>query len=302
MTSGGKQTFHAAALPHEVKRLLVATDLSARSDRPLERALELASRHGAALTVLHVIDENLPDAAQEPAIQAARAEMQACVDKLGKGCNVPVTLSVVPGCDHQDILAAADAVQADIIMLGVHRNDPDRALLTGTTMEKVLRTGTVPVLVVANQVRGSYKTVVIAVDFSIYARFAVQSAFAVAPDADFHVVHAFPAPFKGFIRDNEARRQARHDHEVKMIKMIEDEIDGLVASSLGMDSSLPHFHKIVRQGDVHEGLHSAVEEVKPDLLVMGTHGRAGVAHMVLGSVAETFLSRPPCDVLAVKAW
>ena len=42
--------------------------------------------------------------------------------------------------------------------------------------------------------------------------------------------------------------------------------------------------------------------VKDDDLVVGTHGRTGVARALLGSIAEDLLSNPPCDVLAVKAW
>jgi nucleotide-binding universal stress UspA family protein len=39
-----------------------------------------------------------------------------------------------------------------------------------------------------------------------------------------------------------------------------------------------------------------------DLLVAGTHGRTGVAHALLGSVAEDLLLQAHCDVLIAKAW
>jgi nucleotide-binding universal stress UspA family protein len=38
-----------------------------------------------------------------------------------------------------------------------------------------------------------------------------------------------------------------------------------------------------------------------DLIVMGTHGRTGISHALLGSVAERVLRRAPCPVLVVKA-
>ena len=37
-----------------------------------------------------------------------------------------------------------------------------------------------------------------------------------------------------------------------------------------------------------------------DLIVMGTHGRSGVAHLVLGSVAERVVRTAPCAVLTVR--
>jgi nucleotide-binding universal stress UspA family protein len=42
------------------------------------------------------------------------------------------------------------------------------------------------------------------------------------------------------------------------------------------------------------------QEVKADLIVMGTHGRTGVGRLLLGSVAEAVLRRAPCPVLTLK--
>jgi nucleotide-binding universal stress UspA family protein len=39
---------------------------------------------------------------------------------------------------------------------------------------------------------------------------------------------------------------------------------------------------------------------KYDLLVMGTHGRTGLSHMLMGSVAEKVVRRAPCPVLTVR--
>ena len=41
------------------------------------------------------------------------------------------------------------------------------------------------------------------------------------------------------------------------------------------------------------------QEQKIDLVVMGTHGRTGIAHLILGSVAEHVLRKSPCPVLTV---
>jgi nucleotide-binding universal stress UspA family protein len=50
--------------------------------------------------------------------------------------------------------------------------------------------------------------------------------------------------------------------------------------------------------------HAIVEHAKNggfDLIVMGTHGRTGVSHVVMGSVAERVLRKAPCPVLTVRA-
>jgi nucleotide-binding universal stress UspA family protein len=56
----------------------------------------------------------------------------------------------------------------------------------------------------------------------------------------------------------------------------------------------------VREGTPHAEIVAFAAEAKVDLIVMGTHGRSGLAHMFLGSVTERVLRRAPCPVLAVR--
>lgn len=56
---------------------------------------------------------------------------------------------------------------------------------------------------------------------------------------------------------------------------------------------------------MEEGNPSAIilrvaEEIKPDLIVLGSHGRTGLKRLLMGSVAETVLRKAPCPVLIVK--
>jgi nucleotide-binding universal stress UspA family protein len=55
----------------------------------------------------------------------------------------------------------------------------------------------------------------------------------------------------------------------------------------------------VEHGWPEDVIHHAIEQTKPDLVVIGTHARSGIGHAVLGSVAEWVLIEARCDVLAV---
>jgi universal stress protein A len=60
-------------------------------------------------------------------------------------------------------------------------------------------------------------------------------------------------------------------------------------------------HKtIVYAGDVAGSIVQAVNQFQPDVLVMATHGRTGLAHFVLGSVAEAVVRRAICPVLTIR--
>ncbi len=57
---------------------------------------------------------------------------------------------------------------------------------------------------------------------------------------------------------------------------------------------------IVRNGITHETICEVATEVGADLVVMATHGRKGLGHLVLGSVTERVLRDAPCPMLVIK--
>jgi nucleotide-binding universal stress UspA family protein len=57
----------------------------------------------------------------------------------------------------------------------------------------------------------------------------------------------------------------------------------------------------VRTGNAAKEILEAARETNADLMVMGTRGRTGIAHIVMGSVAERVVRLAPCPVLTLKA-
>jgi universal stress protein A len=58
---------------------------------------------------------------------------------------------------------------------------------------------------------------------------------------------------------------------------------------------------IVYTGDVIGSIFQALEKFQPDLLVMATHGRTGIARFVLGSVAAAVVRKASCPVLTIRS-
>jgi len=56
----------------------------------------------------------------------------------------------------------------------------------------------------------------------------------------------------------------------------------------------------VVKGDPREALVDAARTLRADLVVVGSHGRTGLAKLVLGSVANHVVTHAPCSVLVVK--
>jgi nucleotide-binding universal stress UspA family protein len=58
---------------------------------------------------------------------------------------------------------------------------------------------------------------------------------------------------------------------------------------------------LLAEGDPFDAIVRTAGELGADLIVMGTHGRRGIAHALLGSVAEKLVQKGPCPVLTVRA-
>ena len=125
-------------------------------------------------------------------------------------------------------------------------------------------------------------------DFSTNAAKAVEFAEKLAreADAELFLIHAFDTPATFTISGQEHPRDPR----------IEQELDAVLANS-------PHNYKIHRQQ--HAGIPGEVicwmaQDLNCDLIVMGTHGRGGLQHVLFGSIAEHVLRHARCPVLTIR--
>lgn len=282
-----------------MKRLLMATDLSGRSDRALARAFCIARDHGAGLTIVHVVDQDLPAALADAQEAAARQSIRGHVEALSDDGAPEITIEVVQGRAYAGILELSEKNECEMIVLGLHHEDSVLDMFRGTTAERVIRAGNSPVLLVKERPSAPYHRIMVAVDFSVYSRRAVEFAVRFAPAGEFHLVHAYDVPFRGFLYGRDTRQQVSDQHRAQFQDMVEGEMATFLT---GLDATAPRLEQIMQEGAVREVIHRQFDRLKPDLLVIGTHGRTGVAHAFLGSVAEDLLRTPPCDVLAVKAW
>jgi nucleotide-binding universal stress UspA family protein len=66
------------------------------------------------------------------------------------------------------------------------------------------------------------------------------------------------------------------------------------------DPKVPVEHRLA-EGNAAAEILRVAEEAKCDVIVLGTHGRTGLARLLLGSVAEQVLRRASCPVLTVRA-
>ncbi|MEM9725396.1 MAG: universal stress protein [Pseudomonadota bacterium] len=276
-----------------MKKLLVASDLSERSERAVQRAVQLASAHGAALTALSVVDNDLPADMAEAHERSAAASLGQLKGRLSQADGpIEIDIRVERGDPLTQIHAVAAEIGAELIVLGVHRQRPWMDLLVGSTMERLVRGASQPVLLASDPVNGPYARALCGLDLSPSCLAALWAVSRLAPEAAIETVHAVQVPFRGLLSSNDVEEASPFLAEAR------SRMDAWLA-----DVSLPQQCVAPRllAGGRAQALGQAFQESGADLIAIGAHGRSSVSPNALGSFTEELLRRRPCDILVVRA-
>lgn len=284
--------------PHDRLRILLASDLTARSVPAFDRAVELAVSNAAHLRIVHVIRDDLLKDVGEIVYGAADEALQRhLADAKAQGAANTEAKIILAGHYDQAIIEESKQYDAHLVVLGSHRERSVQDVVLGATMERVLRLGDRPVLVVKSRPRGPYRTILAAVDFSVTSRDALEFAICLLPRGRFHVLNVYSGLLGGPSEWLGSHEAIARKHEMQLDAMIETVSREVKAELPGADFTLT---AIVDHGDPVEAATRQIGRLKPDLVVVGTHGQTGWVRARLGSVARAFLTTMPCDVLAVR--
>jgi nucleotide-binding universal stress UspA family protein len=143
-------------------QILAATDFSTRSQRAVRRAGLLAQSTGAELVLVHVVDDDQPQRLVEIETREAERTLGEQISAMAELPRERCRPMVVAGDPFDGILRTAAAMKADLIVMGAHRKQLLQDIFVGTTIERVIRTGPYPVLMVNNEVGQPYRTVLAA--------------------------------------------------------------------------------------------------------------------------------------------
>ncbi len=120
----------------------------------LQRAVQIASEHGAALTLFHACDIGARDDAQgRKLIVGAKETLRQKIRSLSLPDKIAATVRVAAGKPFVELIRAAREEESDLVVVGAHGKHFLKSLLLGTTAEKVVRKGERPVLVVKRATR-----------------------------------------------------------------------------------------------------------------------------------------------------
>lgn len=136
--------------------------------------------------------------------------------------------------------------------------------------------------------------ILVPTDFSEPSKAAIEYAVVLAKKlgADVHVVHAFELPLVGF---PDGTMTISAEMASRIINAAQKSLDELVHAH----EHSTKIHAFLEQADPRDGILAAAKKVKADLIIMGTHGRRGIARVLIGSVAENIVRTSPIPVLTI---
>lgn len=282
-----------------LRNVVVATDFSPGAVAAVRRAALLPIATGGTLSVVHVVPDAIPSGFRAALVEQGKERLRtALVDvsqvEKRRGTKVRVETELLSGAPYVAIVRHARQAGADLVVVGRHGAHGVRHAFIGSTAERVVRKGDIPVLVVHQKAIRPYRRALAAIDLSETSRRVADLALALLPrKADpLRMVHAFHVAFEGWLVGN-IREEYRREREDAATVALRDLATAYAAKGTRCRITL-------REGDPRVVVLREAVVGRCDLVVSGTHARTGVSHALLGSVAEWLVRSAPCDVAVTR--
>jgi nucleotide-binding universal stress UspA family protein len=296
-----------------IQNILCAHDFSPSSERALCYAADLARRTGATLHLTYVNEvalgplvrgEPSPVSGEEEAADDLRDQLRersgATLDAHGLDLEEGRVSYHVDrsGAVAPSLVTVAEDTDADLLVVGTQGQRGLRRAFVGSVAREVMRTASCPVLTTRAlpeteaAADPEVERIVVPIDFSETSGAALRYAGSMASiyEVPVRLVHVIEPPTMPSVYGLEAPKVTSRSVQARAEQALEE---------WGRDlrDEGPEVSYVVRRGEPTAQILD-VASAATDFLVMGTHGRAGIQRVVLGSVTEGVLSQAQGPVLS----
>lgn len=265
-------------------KILVPVDLSPHDDDSLTFAAALAVSQNGRMLLAHFVRslDGVPPARQK-------------VEEIARRQAVPCDVIVESGDALKGILAVAAREAVDLIAMSTHGRIGLARAVMGSVAEGVVRQASCPVIVARKGAAGErpVSRILAPTDFSAMSVSAVEFAADLARsfDARLELLHVVEDSQLGGGLLGREDSESEGDEEVLAIH------DQLRALAEGLGSPCG---AVVTFGTPRSAIPEVAHEHQADLIVLSTHGRTGLARLLMGSTAESVVRTAQCSVLTLR--
>lgn len=312
MTHDASTAVPSNPLEFKIERILVPLDFSPASLEALDYAVWLAKQFRAAIHLVHVYPPD--EASSVPGAGHLLFQSAEAIERLNEELTGihrkhvptfrPENCHIRSGQPYQEIVRLAREIDADLIAHSTRGHSGLKRLLLGSTAERVVRNAPCPVLVARKQEQKSkaatksfaIRTILVPTDFSRCSLAGTEYAAFLARklNATLRLFHAM-YPYTNYVFVD--RAGVRLSGLVEAVKeTARQEMDAL--KQMDFLRGLPVQTEIL-PGPAVDEICAAAGGSNVDLIVISTHGRTGLQHALIGSVAEHVVRYAECPVMVV---
>jgi universal stress protein E len=274
-------------------KLLCATDLQPKSDAAVERAFQLRRALDARLSLVHVVS---PLGADEGTLE--QRLLMASSRLAQRARHAEAGAELVVRCGRPANVVSEEAANANLIVIGPHEVEPISDALRDTFTGKLLTEARCPVLVARRPGSEPYSRVLLALDGSRATGQVVRFAerLPMAENSSFSVVHAHEPPYEAMMNTVGVGNLSVASYASASMS----QAASLIHSQLRLHSlDWRRYRVILVDSRPGPAIRQAMDETRPELLVLGTRGHGRFRRALLGSTAHEMLASADCDVLLV---
>jgi nucleotide-binding universal stress UspA family protein len=218
-------------------------------------------------------------------------------------CHTPASVRTEVRSGHvaHEILEAAAAEKADLVVVGACGLSTIQRFLLGSVAERVVRHASCPVLV-GRPLSGTLQRVVLGVDDSACSTRVTEwlRRFPLPSNAEVRLVTVLPL-LDTWLRSHVTLSPPLVEHFTTLAERERGATQaGLRRSAATLAAGGKRTVTEIRSGDAALGLLQVAEEEGADLIVVGSHGQSATERFLLGSVSEKVLRHAHCSVLIAR--
>ena len=277
-----------------MKKILVPTDFSGYSDYALALGIQLAKKMKASIKLIHIVEEptsqtfntiamvglnDMEKLFEEEILEKSREKLKKLLEKSTDG-DIELDSQLIVCKPYDSISEIITKEETDLIVIGSKGRSGLDEIIVGSNAEKVVRLASCPVITVHSKVDlNDVKKMVFATKLPInnqIAGLANNFQQLLGTTIELLWIHT------PHVIENEDKVMERFKLDIEKYEILNCNIN------------------IRKAYSIEEGILSFVEEMKADLILMATHGRKGLSHLLKGSYAEEIVNHSDRLVLTLS--
>lgn len=280
-----------------LEKIILAHDFSKSSENVVSIAIELARIFHSKVIPIHVLPNDVVNEKVRLLLnETATAKLEKTSERIkneGAEAGEPI---LEFGSPYEEIVEAAEAVSANLILTGSGAHQKEGKFQLGITTERIIQRSEKPVFVIKEGMPLNVQNILCPVDFSETSKRALKNAITMARRFKAELTVLSVCELQGLTWFTSGKDKAEENknrctqHKARFVKFLEE-----------FNLSDLNWSRDVRKGNPAEEILNTISEKMVDLLVMGTVGRTGLNRLVLGSVTEKVVREVPCSFIVLKS-